>query len=306
MAISTSNDEYSYARKRTDELLRRSFHPVSSTAASSSGSSASSSAAAAFNYNNNDQFSFVTPALCSTSAHFFHEEPSNGNGNVNVNGNGNVNVNVTTTTTENININSNGGGNAQDGVGASPYTDTRSTSSTTDNNANANATRRGSSSSISSGNNNINETLTHYLQQIEHEFQIASRTRIPTSNPFHATLRRYPTSTTSSSKKKNINSNAKNRDVADTVLHLTNLIFSNANNACTKTKTNANAKEQFRGFGISLPKKVCQHPFKRNDIVWVCRTCQADETCVLCHTCYDASNHEGHDVAFYHAQGELS
>ena len=52
----------------------------------------------------------------------------------------------------------------------------------------------------------------------------------------------------------------------------------------------------------SVPRRVCQHPFKKNDIVWVCRTCQADETCVLCHACFKGSNHEGHDVAFYHAQ----
>jgi len=51
-----------------------------------------------------------------------------------------------------------------------------------------------------------------------------------------------------------------------------------------------------------MPRRVCQHPFRKNDIVWVCRTCQADETCVLCHACYSKSNHEGHDVAFYHAQ----
>lgn len=54
--------------------------------------------------------------------------------------------------------------------------------------------------------------------------------------------------------------------------------------------------------GLSIPRRVCQHPFKRNDIVWVCRTCQSDETCVLCHDCFSHSNHEGHDVAFYHAQ----
>lgn len=54
--------------------------------------------------------------------------------------------------------------------------------------------------------------------------------------------------------------------------------------------------------GKAVPRRVCQHPFKKNDIVWVCRTCQADETCVLCHACYSQSNHEGHDVAFYHAQ----
>ncbi|GKZ00839.1 hypothetical protein MPSEU_001035600 [Mayamaea pseudoterrestris] len=54
---------------------------------------------------------------------------------------------------------------------------------------------------------------------------------------------------------------------------------------------------------VSVPRRqVCQHPFKRNDIVWVCRTCQADETCVLCHDCFKQSHHEGHDVAFYHAQ----
>lgn len=52
----------------------------------------------------------------------------------------------------------------------------------------------------------------------------------------------------------------------------------------------------------AVPRRVCQHPFRKNDIVWVCRTCQADETCVLCHTCFSQSNHDGHDVAFYHAQ----
>lgn len=54
--------------------------------------------------------------------------------------------------------------------------------------------------------------------------------------------------------------------------------------------------------GQAVPRRVCQHPFKKNDIVWVCRTCQADETCVLCHGCFSHSQHEGHDVAFYHAQ----
>ena len=54
--------------------------------------------------------------------------------------------------------------------------------------------------------------------------------------------------------------------------------------------------------GKPVPRRVCQHPFRKNDIVWVCRTCQADETCVLCHDCFSQSNHDGHDVSFYHAQ----
>ena len=56
--------------------------------------------------------------------------------------------------------------------------------------------------------------------------------------------------------------------------------------------------EQFR----HIPRRVCQYAFRKNDIVWVCRTCQSDETCVLCHACYSQSDHQGHDVAFYHAQ----
>jgi hypothetical protein len=63
------------------------------------------------------------------------------------------------------------------------------------------------------------------------------------------------------------------------------------------------AELSISSLGKSCPtRRVCQHPFRRNDIVWVCRTCQSDETCVLCHDCFSHSNHEGHDVAFYHAQ----
>jgi len=62
------------------------------------------------------------------------------------------------------------------------------------------------------------------------------------------------------------------------------------------------ALRELEGIGRAVPRRVCQHPFRKNDIVWVCRTCQADETCVLCHACFSQSHHEGHDVAFYHAQ----
>ncbi len=63
------------------------------------------------------------------------------------------------------------------------------------------------------------------------------------------------------------------------------------------------AKLAIEQLGKMIPqRRVCQYAFKRNDIVWVCRTCQSDETCVLCHECFRNSNHDGHDVAFYHAQ----
>lgn len=47
----------------------------------------------------------------------------------------------------------------------------------------------------------------------------------------------------------------------------------------------------------------CGYVFKAGDIVWGCRTCQMDPTCVLCETCYSTSCHEGHDVIFHRTRG---
>lgn len=48
-------------------------------------------------------------------------------------------------------------------------------------------------------------------------------------------------------------------------------------------------------------KRVCQYQFKKNDIVWICRQCESDETCVQCNDCFQDSNHQGHEVYFYHS-----
>jgi len=68
------------------------------------------------------------------------------------------------------------------------------------------------------------------------------------------------------------------------------------------TPLNAEPLEVLRTAGAALPKQVCQYAFKRNDIVWICKECQTDETCVLCNECFRESKHDGHEVYFYHAQ----
>ena len=50
------------------------------------------------------------------------------------------------------------------------------------------------------------------------------------------------------------------------------------------------------------PRQVCQYQFRKNDIVWICKTCQQDDTCVQCNECYQAADHSGHEVFFYHSQ----
>ncbi|KAF1326238.1 E3 ubiquitin-protein ligase, partial [Globisporangium splendens] len=44
---------------------------------------------------------------------------------------------------------------------------------------------------------------------------------------------------------------------------------------------------------------LCGYIFQRNDIAFNCKTCQLDETCVLCLNCYRNGNHEGHDIFFH-------
>ncbi|KAF2876772.1 hypothetical protein BDV95DRAFT_483388 [Massariosphaeria phaeospora] len=42
--------------------------------------------------------------------------------------------------------------------------------------------------------------------------------------------------------------------------------------------------------------KPCGHIFKSGEATYRCKTCTTDETCVLCARCFDASDHEGHQV----------
>ena len=46
----------------------------------------------------------------------------------------------------------------------------------------------------------------------------------------------------------------------------------------------------------AAPRK-CGKIFKSGEIIWHCRTCQSDDTCVLCQECFDGGDHTGHEVA---------
>ncbi|KAL1590336.1 hypothetical protein WHR41_00619 [Cladosporium halotolerans] len=41
---------------------------------------------------------------------------------------------------------------------------------------------------------------------------------------------------------------------------------------------------------------ACGHIFKSGESTYSCKTCQADDTCVLCSKCFESSDHEGHQV----------
>ncbi|KAK5010672.1 hypothetical protein LTR28_008437, partial [Elasticomyces elasticus] len=41
---------------------------------------------------------------------------------------------------------------------------------------------------------------------------------------------------------------------------------------------------------------ACGHIFKQGESTYQCRTCSADDTCVLCTRCFNASDHDGHLV----------
>ena len=46
----------------------------------------------------------------------------------------------------------------------------------------------------------------------------------------------------------------------------------------------------------SSRQPVCGVVFKKGDLVWTCRQCAKDVTCVLCDECFRQSDHEGHEV----------
>jgi hypothetical protein len=42
--------------------------------------------------------------------------------------------------------------------------------------------------------------------------------------------------------------------------------------------------------------KPCGYMFKKGDGIYHCTNCGIDETCVMCVTCFKATNHDGHDT----------
>ena len=48
-------------------------------------------------------------------------------------------------------------------------------------------------------------------------------------------------------------------------------------------------------------KKICGKLFKNGDLIWNCRNCGKDDTCVQCDDCFQLSDHTNHDVYFHRA-----
>ncbi|RMX64368.1 hypothetical protein DD238_007241 [Peronospora effusa] len=97
-------------------------------------------------------------------------------------------------------------------------------------------------------------------------------------------------------------------DFLDTILlaHADNvLIQENANHMATNQQNDGLLCSVTRNvfFAHFKPQSsaqvLCGYLFQRNDIVFNCKTCQSDETCVLCLKCFQNGNHEGHDVFFH-------
>ena len=54
-------------------------------------------------------------------------------------------------------------------------------------------------------------------------------------------------------------------------------------------------------FTIKLANKrsMCGRPIKKGDILWICKQCGQDNTCVQCDDCFQLSDHESHEVYFH-------
>ncbi|TMW59322.1 hypothetical protein Poli38472_004391 [Pythium oligandrum] len=67
----------------------------------------------------------------------------------------------------------------------------------------------------------------------------------------------------------------------------------------SQASSDADVETFFQQFKPKTSQGLCGYMFQRNDIAFNCRTCQLDETCVLCLKCYQNGNHEGHDIYFH-------
>ena len=65
-------------------------------------------------------------------------------------------------------------------------------------------------------------------------------------------------------------------------------------------------KEQFEAicnFSGPLENKICGRIFEIGEVLYCCKTCAYDATCVLCEDCFCESDHAGHQISFSISQG---
>ena len=67
---------------------------------------------------------------------------------------------------------------------------------------------------------------------------------------------------------------------------------------CWASQGSVNIKRLFT-LANANKRSLCGKPVKKGDIMWICRQCGKDPTCVQCDDCFQNSDHEGHEVYFY-------
>ena len=52
------------------------------------------------------------------------------------------------------------------------------------------------------------------------------------------------------------------------------------------------------------PFTTCGRIFEKGELIYQCKNCSVDETCVICSKCFTKSDHEGHKYRYYQSTGE--
>lgn len=71
---------------------------------------------------------------------------------------------------------------------------------------------------------------------------------------------------------------------------------------CSKSLPIIDVK-RLQSLSESALRSVCGRVFAQGDIVWTCRQCAKDPTCVQCDQCFRKADHIGHEVYFHRASG---
>lgn len=73
--------------------------------------------------------------------------------------------------------------------------------------------------------------------------------------------------------------------------------FAGDSNFPSRLKQAQGGDDEFNSTG------VCGYIFQREEPAFICRTCGVDETCIQCPTCFQNSDHRGHDTRMTYSGG---
>jgi hypothetical protein len=112
------------------------------------------------------------------------------------------------------------------------------------------------------------------------------------------------------------------KELFEESFHMINFVLNNAVNGGLVFEPDSLDPARFMGEDFALPDFIkdqeqyalngsqevntnnsCGHVFRKGELIYRCKDCGSDDTCVLCSQCFNEESHKGHEIIYVISSG---